>query len=89
MSKPLSSLLVIAGPCVLENEAMAFDIAQHMKTVTDRLGLPYVFKASFDKANRTSRDSFRGPGLKQGLKIMARLKKKMKVFLLIDIYIEE
>ena len=54
---------LIAGPCVIESEEMVLSIAARMKTITDELGIPYTFKASFDKANRTSLSSFRGPGL--------------------------
>ena len=58
---------LIAGPCVIESEGMVLDIAGQMQEITSELGIPYVFKASFDKANRTSIDSFRGPGIEQGL----------------------
>lgn len=65
---------LIAGPCVIESEEMALSIAERMKEMTDRLGIPYTFKASFDKANRTALSSFRGPGLEEGLRILKRVK---------------
>ena len=57
---------LIAGPCVIESEEMVLSIAEKMKAITAKLGIPYTFKASFDKANRTSINSFRGPGIKEG-----------------------
>lgn len=65
---------LIAGPCVMESEEMVLSIAGEMKRITDELGIPYVFKASFDKANRTSIHSFRGPGLEEGLLILQKVK---------------
>ena len=65
---------LIAGPCVIESEEMVLSIAGHMKEITDRLGIPYTFKASFDKANRTSISSFRGPGMEEGLRILQKVK---------------
>lgn len=65
---------LIAGPCVIESEDMVLSIAEKMKEITDRLGIPYTFKASFDKANRTALSSFRGPGLEDGLRILKRVK---------------
>ncbi len=67
-------LLVIAGPCVLESERLALEIAQRLKQLAAALPISLVFKASFDKANRTSLDAYRGPGLEQGLEILARVK---------------
>jgi len=81
-----SPLLLIAGPCVLESEALATSIAKDLVALTEELGLRFVFKASFDKANRTSGKSFRGPGLAQGLKILGRIKKKLGCPLLTDIH---
>jgi 2-dehydro-3-deoxyphosphooctonate aldolase (KDO 8-P synthase) len=66
--------LVIAGPCVLEEEELALAIARRLKEITDELSLPMIFKASFDKANRTSVSSYRGPGLERGLEILAKVK---------------
>ena len=79
---------LIAGPCVIESEAMVLDIAFRMKEITDKLGIPYLFKASFDKANRTSGKSFRGPGLKEGLRILSKVKAKVGVPVLTDVHTE-
>ena len=79
---------LIAGPCVIESEAMVLDIAFRMKGITDKLGIPYLFKASFDKANRTSGKSFRGPGLKEGLRILSEVKAKVGVPVLTDVHTE-
>lgn len=65
---------LIAGPCVIESEEMALAIAGKMKEITQRLGIPYTFKASFDKANRTSINGFRGPGMEEGLRILRKVK---------------
>lgn len=65
---------LIAGPCVIESEEMVLSIAGQMKQITDELGIPYTFKASFDKANRTSLGSFRGPGIEEGLRILQEVK---------------
>ena len=65
---------LIAGPCVIESEEMVLAIAAEMKKITDELGIPYTFKASFDKANRTSIKSFRGPGIEKGLEILQKVK---------------
>ncbi len=65
---------LIAGPCVIESEEMVLSIARQMKEITEELGIPYTFKASFDKANRTSLRSFRGPGLEEGLRILKKVK---------------
>ena len=83
---PGRPFLLIAGPCVLESEEMALQIAGHLKEVAGRLGISYVFKASFDKANRTSLAAFRGPGLEQGLAIMARIRETLKVPVISDIH---
>lgn len=65
---------LIAGPCVIESEEMVLSIAEQMKNITDKLGIPYTFKASFDKANRTSISGFRGPGIEKGLEILKKVK---------------
>lgn len=65
---------LIAGPCVIESEEMVLSIAAQMKEITEELGIPYTFKASFDKANRTSISSFRGPGIEEGLRILQKVK---------------
>lgn len=79
---------LIAGPCVIESEAMVLDIAFRMKEITDKLGISYLFKASFDKANRTSGKSFRGPGLNEGLRILSEVKAKVGVPVLTDVHTE-
>lgn len=79
-------LLVIAGPCVLEEEGLALDIAQHLAEVSQALGVPLVFKASFDKANRTSLGSFRGPGLERGLVMLARVREATGLPVTTDIH---
>lgn len=71
---PGQPLLLLAGPCVLESEELARDVASELLTITSRLDISYVFKSSYDKANRTSLGSFRGPGLEKGLKILGRIR---------------
>ena len=77
---------LIAGPCVIEGESMAIDIAAQMKETTDALGIPYIFKASFDKANRTSETGFRGPGMEAGLRILAKVRETVGVPVLTDVH---
>jgi len=79
-------LLVIAGPCVIESEKLCVQIARHLRQVCSTLGLPYVFKASFDKANRTSVSSYRGPGLEKGLSILRAVRERGGVPVLSDIH---
>ena len=79
-------LCVIAGPCVIESEELCLQVGTAMKAVCDDLGLGYVFKASFDKANRTSISSFRGPGLEAGLEILGRVKEALGVPVLTDFH---
>jgi len=79
-------LAIIAGPCVIETPETTFAIAATLKRLTDALGLPLIFKASFDKANRTSIDSYRGPGLEDGLRILAQIKAELGVKLISDIH---
>jgi len=81
-----SQLFIIAGPCVIESTDLCLTIARHMKGVCDRLGLTYIFKASFDKANRSSNSSFRGPGLTDGLVVLDRVKSEVGVPVLTDIH---
>ena len=83
---PGNRLLLIAGPCVLESEEIANKIAGTLKEISERLDIPFVFKASFDKANRTSLDSYRGPGIDEGLSILANIKKKHKVPVVSDVH---
>ena len=78
--------LLVAGPCVLESEAHAVFLAREIAAVCAPLGVPYVFKASFDKANRSSGSSFRGPGLEKGLAILATVKKETGVPVLSDVH---
>jgi 2-dehydro-3-deoxyphosphooctonate aldolase (KDO 8-P synthase) len=79
-------LLFIGGPCVIESEAHALALGRAIKQIADRCGVTYVFKASFDKANRTSIASFRGPGLESGLRTLARVKQELGVPVLTDIH---
>jgi len=79
-------LLVIAGPCVIESEAHAIDTALAVRDIARRAGVQYVFKASYDKANRTSGRSFRGPGLDAGLRVLARVREAAQVPILTDIH---
>ena len=80
------SLAFIAGPCVIESRAMALDLAKKLTALSKKLKVPYVFKASFDKANRTSVDSFRGPGIDEGLDILAEIRATFDVPVLTDIH---
>jgi 2-dehydro-3-deoxyphosphooctonate aldolase (KDO 8-P synthase) len=77
---------LIAGPCVIESEELCLFIASSIKAETERLGIPYVFKASFDKANRTSGSSYRGPGVERGLDILSRVKSEIGVPVLTDVH---
>jgi 2-dehydro-3-deoxyphosphooctonate aldolase (KDO 8-P synthase) len=79
-------LFLIAGPCVIESEALVQEVAGHLVELTRRLGIPYIFKASFDKANRSSGASFRGPGLEKGLKILEGVRKHFGVPVLTDVH---
>jgi 2-dehydro-3-deoxyphosphooctonate aldolase (KDO 8-P synthase) len=79
-------LFLIAGPCVIESEALALDTAGALREITSRLGLPFIYKSSFDKANRSSGDSYRGPGLEQGLEILARVRTEVGVPVLTDVH---
>ena len=81
-----TGFVLIAGPCVLEDEAAAMDVAQYLQKLTAKLKIPFIFKASYDKANRTSISSYRGPGLKEGLAILKRIKEKLDVPLLSDVH---
>jgi len=77
---------LIAGPCVIESEALVIEVAGRLRDITQTLGIPFVFKASFDKANRSSRKSFRGPGLEAGLEALARVRKQIGVPVLTDVH---
>lgn len=79
-------LFLIAGPCVIESEGHAFKMAERLTAAARKLGVPFIFKASYDKANRTSLESYRGPGLKRGLEILAGIKRKYRVPVLTDVH---
>src|SRR5262245_129308 len=81
-----SPLFVIAGPCVIESAEMCLTIGSHVKGVCEKLGLTYIFKASFDKANRSAGASFRGPGLPDGLIVLERVKRELGVPVLTDVH---
>jgi 2-dehydro-3-deoxyphosphooctonate aldolase (KDO 8-P synthase) len=81
--------VLIAGPCVIEDKKTVMAIAQRLVEITSRLKIPFVFKASFDKANRTSLKSFRGPGLKKGLELLAVVKREYQVPILTDIHLPQ
>jgi len=79
-------LFLIAGPCVIESEELVLEVAGRLRELTARLGVPFIFKASFDKANRSSRASFRGPGIEAGLKALARVREEIGVPVLTDVH---
>ena len=81
-----SGLFLIAGPCVIESEAHALKMAEAISAVARKLQIPYIFKASYDKANRTSLQSFRGPGLEEGLRILEKIKSETDVPVLTDVH---
>jgi 2-dehydro-3-deoxyphosphooctonate aldolase (KDO 8-P synthase) len=83
---PDRPLFLIAGPCVVESEALVLDVAGRLKEITGRLGIPFIFKASYDKANRSSRASYRGPGIDQGLKALATVREQIGVPVLTDVH---
>ncbi len=80
---------LIAGPCVIESEQLVLDTAGRVAEITKALGIPYIFKSSFDKANRTSIHSFRGPGLEKGLVVLKQVREKLGLPLLTDVHTEE
>lgn len=79
-------MFLIAGPCVIESEELVFEVASTMKSITDELGIEYIFKASFDKANRSSTGSYRGPGIEQGLNILSNVKRDLGLRVLTDVH---
>ncbi len=79
---------LIAGPCVVESEQLQMDVAGQLKEITASLGIPFIFKSSYDKANRSSGTSFRGPGMDKGLEILAKVKKTLHVPILTDVHTE-
>lgn len=80
------NLFLIAGPCVIESESHALRMAQAIHDITRKLGIPYIFKASYDKANRTSLKSFRGPGLEEGLRVLKKIRETAKMPVLTDVH---
>ena len=82
----MNKLFVIAGPCVIESEENIMLIAERIKEITERLKLDYYFKASFDKANRTSISSYRGPGIEEGLRILQKVKNRYGLRIVTDIH---
>jgi 2-dehydro-3-deoxyphosphooctonate aldolase (KDO 8-P synthase) len=83
---PDRPFFLIAGPCVIESEALVFEVAGRMREMARELAIPYVFKASFDKANRSSKSSYRGPGLDAGLAILAKVKSELGLAVLTDVH---
>jgi 2-dehydro-3-deoxyphosphooctonate aldolase (KDO 8-P synthase) len=84
-----SPLFLIAGPCVVESEQLQMDVAGRLKEIAAAVGVPFIFKSSYDKANRSSGTSFRGPGMDKGLEILARVKRELAVPLLTDVHRED
>lgn len=82
-------LFLIAGPCVIESEQLAIDTAGQLKEITDALGIPFIYKSSYDKANRSSNKTFRGFGMEQGLKILEEVRRQVGVPILTDVHTEE
>lgn len=83
------SLVLIAGPCVIESESLCLETAKRIKDITGKLKIPFIFKSSFDKANRLSADSYRGPGIKNGLEVLHKVKQQLKVPVLTDIHCQK
>ncbi len=79
-------LVLISGPCVIESEKAAMETAEFLKKITERLDIPFIFKSSYDKANRTSINSFRGPGIKEGLRILSKIKEELGIPILSDVH---
>jgi 2-dehydro-3-deoxyphosphooctonate aldolase (KDO 8-P synthase) len=79
---------LIAGPCVIESEQLQMDVAGQLKEMTAALGIPFIFKSSYDKANRSSGESFRGPGMDNGLQILAKVKRELEIAVLTDVHSE-
>lgn len=77
---------LIAGPCVVESEKMAFEVATFLQELTNELGIAFIYKSSYDKANRSSQDSYRGPGIEEGLRILAQLKQDLNLPVLTDVH---
>jgi len=79
-------LFLIAGPCVVESEALALETAEALSAIAADLGIPYIYKSSFDKANRSSHESFRGPGIEEGLRVLEKVKNELKLPVLTDVH---
>jgi 2-dehydro-3-deoxyphosphooctonate aldolase (KDO 8-P synthase) len=86
---PGEGLFLVAGPCVIESKDLCFTVAEHLKKLTGKLKIGFVFKASFDKANRTSAESFRGPGIQEGLRILDQVRREFAVPVVSDIHLPE
>lgn len=82
-------LFLIAGPCVVESEDLVFEVAGQLKELTNNLSIPFIFKASYDKANRSSGSSFRGPGAERGLEILAKVRQQLNVLVITDVHERE
>src|SRR4051812_46266352 len=82
-------LSLLAGPCVVESEKMCFEVARSLAKTCGKLGIFYVFKASYDKANRTSGQSFRGPGLKAGLAVLAKIRQELGLPIVTDVHSDQ
>ena len=82
-------IALIAGPCVIESEKNAMETAERIKRITEDAGVPYIFKSSYDKANRSSIDSFRGPGLDKGLAVLKKVKRELSIPVLYDVHAED
>ena len=80
---------LIAGPCVVESEQLQMDVAGKLKEITSALGIHFIFKSSFDKANRSSGATFRGPGMDKGLEILAKVRRELKVPVITDVHSED
>ena len=89
IDRPEPCFFLIAGPCVIENYETTYQVASHLKQVTQKLDIPFIFKASFDKANRTSIHSFRGPGFDQGLAVLKKIKTELGIPVISDIHLPD
>ena len=89
LHKSGSPFFLVAGPCVIENFDITFDTAETLKQITDELNIPFIFKSSFDKANRTSVRSYRGPGLERGLEILKEIKERLGIPVISDIHLPQ
>ena len=83
---PDRPLFLIAGPCVIETEQLALDTAGRLQEMTSRLGVPFIYKSSYDKANRSSAGSYRGPGIEEGLRILEKVRREIGVPVLTDVH---